>query len=539
MDDAGPSDARACGRRGTTAERLRHAVGDRIGLTLLSGAIAALLLTPLLGIALSAAEVGPQDAIGILSRPGALSVLWTSVALAAVVTAASVAIGVPLAWLTAWTDLPYRRFWTIVVALPLVVPSYVGAFVFVHAYDPELVVDELGVTLPSIYGFGGGAVVLTLFVYPYVFLTTRAALLGLDASLTDAARTLGHGRRETLRRVVLPQLLPSIAAGALLVALYTLSDFGTPAIMRVDTFTRDIFVSYDTFATERAALLSVELLALVAVILAVESRVGGTAGYASRAARGTERTRLGGWRWPATLLPAAIGTLTLLIPVGVLLGWLVRADYQYAAESLAFQPSFAVNTVWVAAVAAVAAGAVAVPVAQASVAGGRLATLFDRATYVGFAVPGIVLGIALVELSTRVFPAVYQTLPLLVFAYVVRFLPQAVGTIRSSSAQVDAGLVDAALTLGHTRLGAFRRVTLPLLAPGALAGAALVFLTTMKELPATLLLHPTGFDTLVTYIWRVQGDVYYGRAALPTLALIGISMLSMLVILSQEGDDGG
>jgi iron(III) transport system permease protein len=189
--------------------------------------------------------------------------------------------------------------------------------------------------------------------------------------------------------------------------------------------------------------------------------------------------------------------------------------------------------------AAAATVVVALPVAYyAGRSDSTVARLAERSTYVGYAMPGIVLGLALVFFGTRYAPGLYQTLPLLVFAYVVRFLPQAVGTTRSSVLGVDADLVGAARVLGEGPGGAFRRVTLPLIAPGVLAGAMLVFLTTMKELPATLILHPTGFTTLVTYIWRVQETGYYGRAAVPALVLVAVSGLSMVVLLWAEGTDG-
>jgi iron(III) transport system permease protein len=194
-----------------------------------------------------------------------------------------------------------------------------------------------------------------------------------------------------------------------------------------------------------------------------------------------------------------------------------------------------VNSAYVALLAAAAAVVVALPIAfQSATRNSRLAALADRASYVGYAVPGIVLAIALIGSSLELAPAVYKTLPLLVFAYVVRFVPQAVGSIRTSTMQVDRRLTEAARTLGRSPLSAFRRVTLPLILPGIATGAALVFLTTMKELPATLLLSPLGFRTLVTYIWRVQEVGAYGQAAIPALVLVVLSALSMAVILRAE-----
>jgi iron(III) transport system permease protein len=203
---------------------------------------------------------------------------------------------------------------------------------------------------------------------------------------------------------------------------------------------------------------------------------------------------------------------------------------------MAFTWSYGWHSVYVALLAAGAAILVALPIAvRSAVSDSRLAAIADRAPYVGYATPGIVLAIALVSFSLDIVPALYETLPLLVFAYVVRFMPQAIGSIRTSTLQVDRQLIEAARTLGRSRLSAFRSITLPLIVPGIATGAALVFLTTMKELPATLLLRPLRFDTLVTYIWRVQEAGLYGQAAVPALVLVVVSGLSMAVILAQEG----
>lgn len=537
----------ASGVRGVLARSARAAADGRTsGLLLAAAAVAVAVaaLSPVLWLVLRAAEIGPANALELATSDTALGVLVDSLLLVGLVTAASLALGVPLAVLTVQTDLPFGRFWTVVAALPLVLPSYVGAFAYVSAFGPrgELadLLAPLGVRVPTIYGLEGAALVLTLFVYPYVFLTTRASLLSFDAAQLEAARTLNRGYRSAFRRVVLPQIAPGVTAGALLVALYALSDFGTPAIMQYDVFTRVIYVELGAFGQGRATVLALELLGVTALVLALESRVGPdeSVGYGS-AASSSPVVELGRLRWPATLFPAAVATLTLALPVGILAMWLLRSGPAYAGGGIAFEWSFGLNSVLASLLAAAATVVLALPVAYyAGRSDSPAARLAERSTYVGYAMPGVVLALALVFFGTRYAPGLYQTLPLLVFAYVVRFLPQAVGTTRSSVLGVDADLVGAARTLGEPPRGAFRRVTLPLIAPGLVAGAALVFLTTMKELPATLVLHPTGFTTLVTYIWRVQEAGYYGRAALPALALVAVSGLSMVLLLRQEGTDG-
>ncbi|TKR24454.1 ABC transporter permease [Natronomonas salsuginis] len=516
-----------------------------LGLTLLSGLIAVALVFPLAWLFIEVAAVEPTRARGLVFSAGTADVLVNSLLLMGGVTAGSVLLGVPLAYLTVRTDLPFRRFWSIVAALPLVIPSYVGAFAFVSAFGPrgefQSILAPLGIErIPEIYGLPGAVLVITLYTYPYVYLTARAALVSFDTQLIDAARTLNYGRWDAFRRVTLPQIRPAIAAGALLSALYAISDFGTPAIMRLSVFTREIYVEYTSFGAEYAALLSIQLLLLVLLVLVLEWAIrpdqtvkGGDADH-----DGT-RVQLGRWRWPATLLPAGVSLVALVVPIWILLLWLVRTDTE-RQPSLSFEWVQVLNSVGVAAAAAAVATLVALPVAYfAATNDSRVSILFERATYVGFAVPGVVLGLALVFFGAGYLPSLYQTLPLLIFAYTIRFVPQAVGTTRTSILQLDSKLVEAGRTLGESPLGTFRRITLPNIRSGLVAGAALVFLTTMKELPVTLILRPSGFETIVTQIWRAQAAVLYQYAAIPALLLLLISGLSMVVILAQEGDERG
>ncbi|USZ70686.1 ABC transporter permease [Natronosalvus halobius] len=532
------------------SEPARPGAARPLGLTLLSGAIAALMVFPLTWLLYRASGVEFERAYGIVVRPRTLEILTNSVLLMVGVTLLSVFIAVPLAVLTVRTDLPYRRFWTVVVALPLAVPSYIGAFAFVSVFRPRGIVqgwlEPLGVQeLPSIYGLPGAIVIIALYTYPYVYVTTRAALIRLDTTLVDAARTLEHDRLAAFRRVTLPQIRPAIVAGALLVALYAVSDFGTPAFLQAEVYTRQIYLEHRSLGgADYAAFLSLQLIVITVFILAVESRVRGseTIHTSGAAGRTDDRIRLGRLKYPATLACGLLGFVTLAMPILIYLSWLSTSQSD-VPESFTFQWVYVWNSVQVAGLAAVVAALFALPVAYLSArSDSRLGHLFERATYVGYAVPGIIIGLALVffganygdlalgPLSLRV----YQSIPILVFAYVVRFMPQAVGSTRTSILQVNPRLHEAARTLGHGPLEAFRQATLPLIAPGIVAGAALVFLTTMKELPATLLLRPTGFETLVTRIWAAESASLYGHAAIPALILILVSGISMVIILRQE-----
>ena len=510
---------------------------------ILAAFVALLVVSPVVWLVVRAVSA-PPAAFALLTAPSTLQVLINSILVVVSVSVFSIVIGVPLAVLTVQTDLPFNRFWTVTAALPLVIPEYIGAFAFTSAFGPHGDLADLlapiGIhSIPEIYGLQGTVLVFSLFTYPYVFLTTRAGLLSVDGTLIESARTLNHSKIGALRSVVLPQVLPSISVGVLLVVLDSLADFGTPAIMHYNTFMRVIYVQYNNpSAPGFTALLSLQLLAVVAVVLALESRVSGSAntGIGGSASGRPGQLRLGRWRWVAQLYPAVVALFALGVPLAILVQWNQRTGNTYGGFT--FHWTYALNSVEVATFAAIVAVVAAIPTAYYSArSSSAVATILDRLSYVGYAVPGLVLGIALVYVGVSFVPALYQTLPLLVFAYVVRFLPQAVGAVRSSFLQVDPKLTEAARTLEQSPLSVFRRVTLPLVAPGLAAGAALVFLTTMKELQATILLQPTDFRTLVTYIWMVQENGYYSEAAVPALVLVGVSALSMLVILARERYD--
>jgi len=510
-------------------------------LRIAAGLVAALALLPIAYLLIRTLGIAPRVP-GLLFHARVARVFLNSFFLTLAVTISAVVLGVLLAWLTTRTDLPGRRFWTVATCLPLVLPSYVGAFALIAAMGPHGLLQgwlaPLGLPpLPTVHGFGGAWLALTLFTYPYVQLSVRAGLRGLDPSLEDAARCLGRGGPQVFREVVLPHLRPSIATGALLVALYTLSDFGAVALLRFDAFTRAIYVQY-TGSLDRgaAAVLALLLVAFTSLILWMETRLRGrgrhyrASGGVPRAAR---RQALGPWRFPAIFVCLSITFLALGIPLLVIGHWLLQGGGRAAAVRLALP--LLRNSFGASGLAALACVLAALPVVLLGVRHpGRLARFFERASYTGHALPGVVVALSLVFFGIRAVPALYQTLALLVLAYVALFLPLALGTLRASLLQISPRLEEAARTLGRGPARTFREITLPLLRPGLFTGLALVFLTGMKELPATLILGPTGFQTLATRIWGATEEAFFARAALPALVLVLVSALSLWIILRHE-----
>lgn len=515
-------------------------------LAVLSGLIALAAVLPVLYLIFRATGVGLQRAGELLLRSQTLEIIWNSLLLALLVTLLSLIISLPLAWLTVRTALPGRRWWGALCALPLVFPSYVGSYSLVAMMGPRGIVqgwlEPLGIQrLPSIYGLTGAVWALTIFSYPYLYLSIRAGLRNLDPVLEEASRSLGYNQWQTFWRVTLPNLRPSIAAGGLLVSLYVLSDFGAVSILRYNSFTRAIYIQYlSSFDRSLAALLALILVAITVLVLAAAHRMQGVSRY-HRAGIGARRRQspqpLGKWRWPALLYCTAVVVAALILPAGVVTFWLVRG--LLAGESLLPVWVALLNSVRAAGLAAAVAAMLALPVAYLSVRfPSRYSVLVYSIVYMGNGLPGIVIALSLVFLGANYLPMLYQTLAMLIFAYVVRFLPEATGTVRAGMLQISPRLEEAARSLGLSRRQAILRVTIPLLQPGIWAGVALVFLSTIKELPATLLLGPTGFPTLATQIWSSTSEAFFTRAAAPSLLLLLVSALSVGLILRQEERGG-
>ncbi|MEX1248364.1 MAG: iron ABC transporter permease [Anaerolineales bacterium] len=478
----------------------------------------------------------------VVLRPANLEILGSTAWLGIGVTLLSMMIALPLAWLTVRTDLPLRKLWLLITPLPLVIPSYVGAYLFASALGPRGLLQGwlegvFGVTrLPSLYGFPGALLVLTLLNYPLMQIGLQAALRRLDPSLEEASHSLGYGPWQTFWRVIFPQLLPSMTMGSILILLYVLRDFGAVSVMRYTTFTRAIYIQYQSlFDRSSAAALAILIVLLSLFLVIVVGKTRGRSRYyiGNKSTKPPDRKKLGRWRWPALFFCLATVILALIIPAGVLLYWLIRG--LGAGESLAglWQPSL--NSVITSAVAATFALLAALTVAILDVRKpGRLSRLIERTTYIAYALPGIVIALALVFFGSNYLPFIYQTFPMLVFAYVILFLPQAVGPLRNSLLQIHPNMEEAARGLGKRPLAVFRRVTLPLMRPGMAAAFSLVFLTAMKELPATLILAPTGFKTLATSVWSAVSEAFFARAAAPALLLILASSFSLALVHWQD-----
>jgi len=500
------------------------------------------LLLPLIYLVIRTFGSG-MEIWGLLFRVRTLRIFGRSLFLIIGVTGTCICISLPLAWLITRTDLPFRRFWSVVLSLPLVMPSYVAGFVIIAAFGPKGMLQKLletlfGITrIPDIYGYPGALLTIVLISYPLMMLNIRASLRGLDLKLEEASRSLGFSSWSTYFRVILPQLRPSIASGALLVALYTLRDFGAVSLLRYETFTWAIYLQYQTSMNRSAAAgLSLVLVFVALCILQIETRTRGKAKY-YRLGPGTGQRvvsfELGGWKWPSLFFCAFVVIISLAIPMSVLTYWVVQGVARGEPILLVLKPTL--NSLVVSGLSAITAIIVGLPVAFFIVRNnGKLTDFVERTVYIGYALPGIVVALALVFFTTRYLPFFYQSIVLLVFGYVVLFLPQALGPVRLSLLQINPHLEEAARSLKRKPLGVMSSITVPLLFPGIIAGASMVFFTTMKELPAALLLSPVGFKTLSASIWSATSEAFFARAAVPALILIAVSTIPLILFTLRE-----
>jgi iron(III) transport system permease protein len=493
-------------------------------------------LIPLVYLVLRAFEAEPAYLAELILRPRTLELLWNTVGLTVGVLVVATAIAFPLAWLTARTDLRGKRLVTLLGVLPLAVPGYVMAYVLLATTGSYGTLAQVaGLEVTRLSGYLGALIALSLYTFPYLFLNLRTALLDLDPALEESARALGYRRIKVLRHVVLPQLRPGFLSGGLLVGLHVLGDFGVVSLMRFNTFSYALYLQY-TASYDRiyAACLALMLLALTATVLFLEARL--LRGLLlHRTGSGTSRqappVKLGWWRIPSYLFIGTVAMVSVGVPVLTVGYWMLEGtSLPWANLGEALWGSVSASGP-----AALLAGALALPLAYLSVRRPSRGTkTLERIAYFGYATPPLALALALVFFTLRTVPPLYQTLALLIIAYALHFLAEAIGPIRTALYQAPPRLEEAARSLGRTPLQAFFAATFPLLRKGLLVSIALVFLSAMKELPLTFLLSPVGFDALALKVWSYANEALFAGAAPFALAIMAVSAAFVGLLLLRE-----
>lgn len=501
-----------------------------------------ILALPIIYLSLRTIEA-TNTAWEILFSIRSLETLGRSLLLMITVTILSALIAIPLAWITARTDLPLSKMWTILATLPLVIPSFIGAYLFNSAFGPKglmqnLLEQPLGIDkLPDIHGLFGATAVLTLLSYPYFFLTIRGSINNIDPSIEESSRALGNSAFKTFIKITLPQLKPAIIAGSLLVSLYTLSDFGAVSLMRYNTFTWTIYQQYGSIIDRTSsATLSLALVSTAIIILVLEQYMRGNQKYhriGSGSSRKQNIVQLGAWKYPSLFIIGILVGLALIIPISILIFWLIRGISH--GEPMIFSLGITLATISISIITAILTVLFSIAMSLIIVRyPSRINKLFESLSFTGYALPGVVVAISLVYFGANYALPLYQTHALLVLAYMILFFPVALGATTASLLKIDPKLEHSARSLNHSYPSVLRKITIPLMKPGLLMGASLVFLLTVKELPATLILGPIGFKTLATQVWAASSEAFFAQAAAPALTIILISILPLSIFISKD-----
>jgi iron(III) transport system permease protein len=499
--------------------------------------VAAGVFIPLIYLVLRAAEADWAVSADLIFRYRNVTLLLNTLNLTIGVLLVTTLIALPLAWVTVRTDIRARKLLTLISIMPLAIPGYILAYAllgFGGANGTAALL--LGFEVPRLSGYWGSLAAISLYTYPYMYLNLRSGLLGLDPAIEEAARSLGYGSTEVYRKVVLPQLRPAFLSGVLIIGLYVLGDFGAVSLMRFETFSYALFLQYSaSYDRVYAAWLALMLLSITGTILLAEYRLLKGKRFHRAGSGVTRKMRISalGWKkWPVYLGMASVFFFAIVVPVGTILFWMFRSlnSTVWAGLTDVLMMSFSAS-----APAAFVTASLAVPLAYISVRyPSALSRGVERIAYFGYATPPLALALAFVFFSLNSVPFLYQTLTLLIVAYALHFLAEAIGPVRSALYQAPPRLEEAARSLGMTPFKAFMKSTFPLLSNGIIAGSALVFLSCMKELPITFLLAPIGFQTLALNVWSYSNEAMFAEAAPFALTILVFSSLFMGILFSRE-----
>jgi iron(III) transport system permease protein len=494
-------------------------------------------LGPLMYLLIRAFEADAETLTTVVFRRRTFTLFLNTLALTAGVLALTTLLAIPLAWLTTRSDIRGKAIFTLLGMLPLAIPSYVMAYALLGMSGPYGTAAEvIGITIPRPGGYWGALLALTLYLTPYLFINLRSALLGIDPALEETAQSLGYSPGMVFLKTIVPQLRPALYSGGLLVTLHVLGDFGAVSLMRFETFSYALFLQY-TAAFDRiyAAWLAIFLILMTISVLFVDARLLRGLRF-SRSGRGVgKRNRimpLKRWKIPAYMFLIGLAFVSLVAPVSTILFWFVSqpAEIRFGGLWSALGGSLSVSFP-----SAVLAALLAIPLAYLGVRyPSPISRAFERVAYVGYAIPPLAFALSLIFFTLQTAPFLYQTLILLIGAYTLHYLAEAMGPIRSALYQAPPQIEEAARSFGYHPFRAFLKATLPLLRKGIVASIAFVFLSAMKELPLTFLLSPIGFETMALNVWSYTIEAMFAEAAPFALGIVIVSALFVTLLLRQE-----
>jgi len=483
--------------------------------------VAGVLITisqPLLYLIIRAGEKPAGDILALLTRSKTVEVLGATVLLLSAVVAINVLLGTALAAGLHYIEIPYPRILLVMTVLPLAIPSYV----FTYTWKA---------LVPSLDGIWAATFILVLTTMPYMILAVTISFQRIDSGLIEVSRSLGLTKPAVFFRVILPQVRRSISAGALLSGLYVLSDFGAVSLLNVETLTVSIQNLYkSSYDRSAASVIGLLLFLAAAIFVSMESFLKGRE-FESRGAEGFQQQIRRVKNLPLSVVTTfVLGLYTFLavvIPFYVLISRFLQNP---AAVAISDLTTAAISTITVAAMGAAIAFLLSLPLAFLMTQGAStFGSISEKIILMAHALPGVVVGLALVSFGSRL-GVLYQSIFLLAFAYAVLFLAKSVASTSSALSLVSPQLKEVAATLGKSKSRVTMEVVFPIALPNLALGVLLVFLTAMKELPATLMLRPTGMDTLATEVWSFAAISRFNEAAPYALLLVLLAAIPTFIL---------
>ena len=479
-------------------------------------AVFGVLLTtlPLVYLLLRSSQIGTEEIQTLVFSSRSIGLLINSGLLVLAVAVSAMFIGFLQAWLIIRSDLGFKTFFTFLAVLPFAIPSYVAALTWLTNF-------------PDIRGFLPAWIILTLLTSPYVYLAVSASLLSQSAKQEEVARTLGFNALQVLLKVTWPNVRGAVFAGGLVSALYTLSDFGAVSLVKYDTFTRAIYIAYrSSFDRNVAAVLSM-VLVIVAIMLYLTYKFFTRTETPSHSSLHASLTKLGAFKLPGSLFFIALAFLSFILPIGSLLKWQIAGQSAAQIDQLL---RATLNTFSYALIGgitiAVFSFAAAIVIARFH---SRLFQTLGRLLWITHSLPGLVVALSLIYLSNRYFTVSYQTSFLVIVAYVILFLPNSFAVLKNPIQKSSRALEEVAQSMGYSYRSIVTRLLIPLFSKPLVITATLAILTIVKELPATLLLRPTGIETLSTRLWSAASATEYAEAS--TYALIILLLAGLPTVL--------
>jgi iron(III) transport system permease protein len=490
----------------------------RYGLRALVVGVLIVISQPLLYLIIRANEKSGAEVFALLTRQKTFEVLGLTLVLLCAVVFINVFLGTALAAGLHYVRIPYPRFLFVATILPLAIPSYVFTYTWIAL-------------LPSLEGLWAAVFILVLTTMPYMLLAVSISFARIDSGLIEVARSLGLSKVKVFTRVILPQVRRSISAGALLSGLYVLSDFGAVSLLNVETLTVSIQNLYkSSYDRGAASVIGLLLFLAAAIFVSLDSLLKGR-DFESKGAEGFQQPIRRVQNAPLTVVTTAVIALyslvAVILPFYVLISRYLQNPKAVAVSDLV---TAALSTISVAAMGAFIAFILSLPLAFLVTQGpSAFASMSEKVTLMAHALPGVVVGLALVSFGSRLGP-LYQSVFLLAFAYAVLFLAKSVASTSAALALVSPQLKEVAATLGKSKSSVTMQVVFPIALPNLALGVLLVFLTAMKELPATLMLRPTGMDTLATEIWSFAAISRFNEAAPYALLLVLIAAIPTFIL---------